>query len=702
LLQQYPCEIFIDFTHNHPIKAADVLRHRRPSLEVREQFLKMFAEGHSPRSAIETYKFDLLMKYGDKYLFAAGDAHENPSNYWVYQLFNKVKKLHYGPQTGDEMIEAMRKFCNKYNEDVNEECCKVDVHEGRDLIVSVCTPLMKRVHKLLRSSGEIMFVDSSGTMDVLNMRVFVFLTASVAGALPLGLLLVSSESEEVLKHGLSVWKSLLPPEAFYGRGPQIGPKIAMTDDCASERNALKMSFPAVILLLCIFHVLQAFWRYLWKKEHNVPAGDRTEIFFLFKDLVYAPNLSTFEERVEEIKKNPKMISNPTAQKHILDFIQRSPEWALCHRAELLTRGNETNNYSEATIKLIKDKVLHRVKAFNPIQLLDFLLTRFICFIEMRITDVLNNRSLHPFRSRYFIDPCKLDGLTSEKLPSPSGCYKVRNSEKGTEYIVLLDLEVCSCPVGVNGKPCKHQCVVVRDFKLSSQQILPRFQTGEDIKVILFEIIHGHKNIPEGWFQSLFEYTDDGHRIDHETTEQAVQGQNEDQDFLDSGISLPCEALYTNEELKLAEEKMKEMFSGWLEILIKRPDHYLKPCMSMVENNNKIMKSDAALTSAMIMFGKTMGPLHSKKSDMSTMPTQPTAPARRKIYVEGRSAQTGGRPKKEMRNHVPEHNYGVISVRRKHNMPNWAKLPLRNRSAAPHSLETSVFSNRSNGAKHAKK
>jgi hypothetical protein len=107
-----------------------------------------------------------------------------------------------------------------------------------------------------------LFVDSSGIMHVLNCRVFTFLTASVAGALPLGILIVSSESEEVLSYGLNVWKSLMPPRAFYGGGAEKGPKIAVTDDCQSERNSLRTAFPGIILLLCLFHVLQAFWRYV--------------------------------------------------------------------------------------------------------------------------------------------------------------------------------------------------------------------------------------------------------------------------------------------------------------------------------------------------------------------------------------------------------------------------------------------------------
>ena len=43
----------------------------------------------------------------------------------------------------------------------------------------------------------------------------------------------------------------------------------MTEDCKAEKQAL-----AQVWLCCIFHVLQAFWRNLWKREFVVAKEDR--------------------------------------------------------------------------------------------------------------------------------------------------------------------------------------------------------------------------------------------------------------------------------------------------------------------------------------------------------------------------------------------------------------------------------------------
>ena len=99
---------------------------------------------------------------------------------------------------------------------------------------------MKRVHKYLRSSGEIIFVDAGGMMDRQNSRVFTLLAPSVAGALPVGLIISSSESQAVLTEGLKMLLSVMPPDAFFGKGA-AGPDIFMTDDSQSERNSLLSS-----------------------------------------------------------------------------------------------------------------------------------------------------------------------------------------------------------------------------------------------------------------------------------------------------------------------------------------------------------------------------------------------------------------------------------------------------------------------------
>ena len=52
----------------------------------------------------------------------------------------------------------------------------------------------------------------------------------------------------------------------------------MTDDSEAERNAFHAVWPESELLLCRFHLSQAVWRWLVKRNHNVEKEDCVEIY----------------------------------------------------------------------------------------------------------------------------------------------------------------------------------------------------------------------------------------------------------------------------------------------------------------------------------------------------------------------------------------------------------------------------------------
>ena len=102
-------------------------------------------------------------------------------------------------------------------------------------------------------------MDASGNMDRQNTRVFLLMTHSAASGLPLGVLILSNEQWATITAALQLYLTLLNYHCFRGRGA-AGPAIFMTDDSTAERTALQEVFPQATLLLCAFHLLQA---YLW-------------------------------------------------------------------------------------------------------------------------------------------------------------------------------------------------------------------------------------------------------------------------------------------------------------------------------------------------------------------------------------------------------------------------------------------------------
>ena len=143
------------------------------------------------------------------------------------------------------------------------------------------------VHEHIPAAGYLMIMDATANVDRNDSKIFHMMCPSPIGGLPLGTLITTCADETRISEALELHKSLLPSDAFYGRGRVLGPKLVITDDDDAERNSLQQTWPDTILLLCIFHHLQALWSWLWKGEHNIQNDDRPFLFNLFKKVLYA-------------------------------------------------------------------------------------------------------------------------------------------------------------------------------------------------------------------------------------------------------------------------------------------------------------------------------------------------------------------------------------------------------------------------------
>ena len=82
--------------------------------------------------------------------------------------------------------------------------------------------------------------------------------------------------------------------------------------------------------------------------------------------------------------------------YIVQVFEIRTEWAVCYRQELAIRGNNTNNFVEAAMRILKDKVVERVRAYNPIQLLDFMITRHDGMLTSHCITLRTSTSTKPF------------------------------------------------------------------------------------------------------------------------------------------------------------------------------------------------------------------------------------------------------------------------------------------------------------------
>ena len=180
----------------------------------------------------------------------------------------------------------------------------------------------------------------------------------------------------------------------------IGPEVFLTDDSRAERQALNSAFPDATLVLCVFHVLQAFWRHVWDSKHGIAKNDRPHLFGLMTKMVYSETEEDLSIAWESIQKDPALKKYGGAASHMAKVYAAKESWAICYRKSLLVRGNHTNNYCEAAMRILKDKVFMRMKAFNIRHLVDFLTSKLEAYYEQRLIDYSNNRMANLLHSRY--------------------------------------------------------------------------------------------------------------------------------------------------------------------------------------------------------------------------------------------------------------------------------------------------------------
>ena len=278
------------------------------------------------------------------------------------------------------------------------------------------------------------------------------LTHSCAGGLPLGVLITTSESTDTIKSALEVFNSLLDEKAYYARGPVLGPEIIMTDDSSAERQALQAVYPESTLLLCVFHVLQAFWRFLWDSKTGVCKEDRPTIFLLLKGMVYADTVESLEEKYNAAQRNLVLLRYANLVKHVDGIYARRKEWAICHRTDLRVRGNDTNNFAEAGMRVLKDQVLERTRAYNPLQLVDFMTARLEAYFERRLLDLCNNRLDRASQSRFLLHITTGKNIDVDRIVRTSEMTFTVSSETDGDVTYSVDMNVgaCTCRLGRTG------------------------------------------------------------------------------------------------------------------------------------------------------------------------------------------------------------------------------------------------------------
>lgn len=386
---------------------------------------------------------------------------------------------------------------------------------------------------------------------------------------------------------------------------------------------------------------------------------------------------------------------------VVGLFQRRNEWALCLRKRLITRGQNTNNICEAGVKIVKDTILDRTKAYSPVQLFFFIVNDLDAFYEMKLLDIAANRPAQYLKKKFILTDSQREQLEFKYLES---IYEVKNNYKNTVYNIDLDLGICSCPEGSTGKPCKHQIFVASSLNVDLTLCLP---TNEETRKKLHIIATGSSEIENGWYGSILKQPQSLLINTEKNSKQNINMNFVQQDTISNEVIIEeNDNMETNasetvgDGLEIFDEMVQKMRD-----VIKSDESYFTPGIKAMSNSfKKNVKTHASLLSAMMTFGKYSGLDPTSKTlklvGNKRIGTQPTARSRRKTAIKGRKNLAAGRVPKWKR--IPEHSYG--------SQPNSSVLPHIPKSfnsesvhlkpqKMPHNLSYCVEQNKRLGATH---
>ena len=95
---------------------------------------------------------------------------------------------------------SMKDTISNYKEEHPDVLLDCEISEDFFCAVLV-TQFMSRANKMAKESGEVVFIDATSSVDQNNIAVVPILCSSVAGALPLAILFLSSQDQASFTKG---------------------------------------------------------------------------------------------------------------------------------------------------------------------------------------------------------------------------------------------------------------------------------------------------------------------------------------------------------------------------------------------------------------------------------------------------------------------------------------------------------------------
>ncbi|XP_075752371.1 uncharacterized protein LOC142818051 [Rhipicephalus microplus] len=430
--------IRIDDRHSHSTDSADALRLLRGTRSTRQTFLRYFSEGMTPSEARRLHESKLSME---------DDGPAKLANAALNQPQRTVYHWH----------------------SVWREACFGNTH---------IDPVLKLEEKASLYAAQATVV----------------LTATKAGAVPLAVLIHKEQSTDGYLAAFKLLKEA-PPLCF---GGQPAPQVLMSDNSSAEKTALQQTWPSARQLLCHFHVEQAEWRWLTTSHNSVDKDQRRQFMSAFQLVMYADTAEKLEAATAEMK----ALQHEAFVPRVLTFLRRQEQWVQLYRLDVLTRGHNTNNFVEATTRVLKDIILNRVEAFNAVALVDSVALVWEKYFESRILRHAYSRvAAHQLLYKRLLSRTPKHAAKAIQVVGQGQYIVPSATHPSSSYEVYADIGLCTCLFGKQGAFCKHQALVRKKYG----GLFPNAPAlGTDNRYQLGQLAQGEKCLPRIFFEPFQE------------------------------------------------------------------------------------------------------------------------------------------------------------------------------------------------------
>ena len=338
--------------------------------------------------------------------------------------------------------------------------------EGKTLILT----MSESQKRMLARFGEVVGLDATYRVTMWGLPFFVVVVVNAQGhAFPAAFFWISEETSESIAEVLLHMRQMVPCWE---------PKLMIVDKSDAEIKAIARVFPPpkCFIMLCDFHVKQAWQRWLTASKNRV--GDdakKKEAYALMAAIAHAQTISLMEDAVRALENYIEGSNNEAMRTWWENEWKGCMQmWCRAYRSTKFTRGFNTNNHNESTNKTLKVQLAERydLKMGSTVRALyDKIMPEY----EMKHA---SEQALEMGRKSNMILPKVLLGGRHAKLPenvtkqiasSASAAEKITPlsvlARSATQYnfigaqgryLVNLAEGTCECPHFQSRRiPCKH-------------------------------------------------------------------------------------------------------------------------------------------------------------------------------------------------------------------------------------------------------